>query len=707
MPIRHSQHYNKYREELPDVDSPVEIPDGGPANDQHYSVDELPMPTSPSRLFSNVPTPQTKGGPGVFRPHKKVLEENKGASSPFTARVGGPEVRPIIKRSANDEKIIALSGLLGITPIKVDGVDTLQIPDSLILKSKPMQMAQEEISSLTEAFTEKIAQLKKQLAEEQSKSSQLLKKIEDTSVREKVLVEVNRLSRLYGQLEATSNDYITRANKTNEAKDLVATLSQSQPTLEQLINLVSSDPTEENLEACKTAVTEYKDHVSRIKNLLPNNEPVTSLHETTLENEEEASSTRSAATLRNPRNPSTFIKPLKNVTAVVKKETPITPSKPNQNTLEKVTAPEAPQAEPIPQEIPSIVVKPKEEISLDKEEEKDANTLRNLFQEGVKQRGEDQGMRRRLPQLTLEQIAGASEPSQDTSREDINIFLRTLETRKVEYKRMLTEGISESDHDELVRRIQIISESQRKISEQMYIKEVPKKTEVAQPSQEAVKQEQASPSLPENTTLEKKRGKVNKLFESIKGFFTKKKLDKVWFAFAFPLALGAGNPLAQGTQAKEVASLSPQKTLGQITSWRELIEEEKDLRTLNDLVGPGALSFTNFISKYAPSIHLDVSNPSTIASLSKMQVLELLQSPGIVYGLHDDQRKELCSIVSVLEKYIRAVTAPPTVQTINQTSYEYKDKNITLYQFYDLVRSAITRADTEQETIISKPIRKL
>lgn len=90
-----------------------------------------------------------------------------------------------------------------------------------------------------------------------------------------------------------------------------------------------------------------------------------------------------------------------------------------------------------------------------------------------------------------------------------------------------------------------------------------------------------------------------------------------------------------------------------------------------------------------------------------MQVLELLQSPGIVYGLHDDQRKELCSIVSVLEKYIRAVTAPPTVQTINQTSYEYKDKNITLYQFYDLVRSAITRADTEQETIISKPIRKL
>jgi hypothetical protein len=181
---------------------------------------------------------------------------------------------------------------------------------------------------------------------------------------------------------------------------------------------------------------------------------------------------------------------------------------------------------------------------------------------------------------------------------------------------------------------------------------------------------------PEET--ERRTANVAKLLNTLTPLLVSK-YGRTWRAFIAALVIGTGSSTVEATQQ---APKTPQ-TLQTLTSWTDFLAPAQR-HFLNDIIGDTQLSFADLVKKYSPLV-VDPhgNNPSRLHDISSMKCVDLLSSPLPVYGLTNDQRKELCSVVLNLETIVQAAEAGEAmVTTFTKTPYNYKNQAITLEEFF-------------------------
>lgn len=117
---------------------------------------------------------------------------------------------------------------------------------------------------------------------------------------------------------------------------------------------------------------------------------------------------------------------------------------------------------------------------------------------------------------------------------------------------------------------------------------------------------------------------------------------------------------------------------------------------------PRKMSFVDFMKKYAPTLNMDPNNPSTIQTVADMNCYILLNSTDdIVYGLHEEQRRQLCDVISNWRTVIRATEeAKLGSSEFTELSKKPLDPSLTVEKLYELARKTIATADGLENTKI-------
>jgi hypothetical protein len=121
----------------------------------------------------------------------------------------------------------------------------------------------------------------------------------------------------------------------------------------------------------------------------------------------------------------------------------------------------------------------------------------------------------------------------------------------------------------------------------------------------------------------------------------------------------------------------------------------KDMDDFTDLLSVDSKKFLHdfktkkyeaLLTTYLPSLSSGLSNPSKLGEVSEFICEDLLSSPNAhLYGLIDDQRKELCEFITFQQSLIMAVRG----ETISGTKYTLDTKGITLFGLYEQARKAV------------------
>lgn len=206
-------------------------------------------------------------------------------------------------------------------------------------------------------------------------------------------------------------------------------------------------------------------------------------------------------------------------------------------------------------------------------------------------------------------------------------------------------------------------------------------------------------SMPNQEKIKIKSQKVNKLHEILMTLRATKYGNKNWQAYAAATVIalsgsGIGYIGARAYDTRE-KSEKPYQTLKQAISWKDFPEVELFKSFIEDLSGNNKMNFIDFMKKHAPLLNIDQNNPSTIQTIATINCETLLNSPDeTVYGLHEDQRRQACAIVSTFETIIRATDeAKRGSSQFTELSKKTLDPSLTVEKLYDLVKKTIATAD--------------
>ena len=161
------------------------------------------------------------------------------------------------------------------------------------------------------------------------------------------------------------------------------------------------------------------------------------------------------------------------------------------------------------------------------------------------------------------------------------------------------------------------------------------------------------------------------------------------------------------------ATMKPQ-TFGEamaMESWKNWLQTEDVKKFADDIAGEKSFTFEEAIKKYAP-LNTNTEDLSTIKGVSEMECRALIQAPGTVYNLSEQKRKQLCDLTMNLQTILQATEANKVVKetygentSYIQSPFYYKDKTISLGNYYDIVRKAavaVTLLEKEQQEKLTK-----
>jgi hypothetical protein len=202
--------------------------------------------------------------------------------------------------------------------------------------------------------------------------------------------------------------------------------------------------------------------------------------------------------------------------------------------------------------------------------------------------------------------------------------------------------------------------------------------------------------LSENLTLRLK--KVAKILESFEGRY-----GKDWRKYAIPVALAvaavASYTINKSTNSTTTSTPTLEAQIPKLENWKTAFKEDSLRDFLRDFIGQKELKFSDLIKKYAPSVHLDMGNLSTVSTVSNWRTGELLGDSPTISGLTNEQRKELCDIIKNLaeieaqaEHYLKEA-ASRSLTTYNPSEYKHIGTQVTLLDLYESARKVSTQAE--------------
>ncbi len=181
---------------------------------------------------------------------------------------------------------------------------------------------------------------------------------------------------------------------------------------------------------------------------------------------------------------------------------------------------------------------------------------------------------------------------------------------------------------------------------------------------------------------------------------------KPWQRFAFAIATAAVMASGAGVglllkKEEESAVGTPRRaaTLGEAVSWTDDLkyrynqitlkkndfEKNKDFTIesfVDDLLNTKQYDFYTFIKKYSPYTTLEKGNAATLTKTSSMRVYDLLNSSDGVYGITNEERRDLCSIIQILKLIVES----------EQKDTSVNNKEETLSQLFDRALKVATQA---------------
>lgn len=185
---------------------------------------------------------------------------------------------------------------------------------------------------------------------------------------------------------------------------------------------------------------------------------------------------------------------------------------------------------------------------------------------------------------------------------------------------------------------------------------------------------------------------------------------KPWQKFAVAIAttaiMASGAGVALLLKDEESALGAPRRaaTLGEAVSWTDDLkyrhnqlrltkndfEKNKNFTIesfVDDLLNTKQYNFYTFIKKYSPSTTLDAVNAATLTKISSMRVYDLLNSSDGVYGITNEERKDLCNIIQILKLIVES----------EQKNSPTENKEETLNQLFDNALKIATTAKSAEK----------
>lgn len=223
------------------------------------------------------------------------------------------------------------------------------------------------------------------------------------------------------------------------------------------------------------------------------------------------------------------------------------------------------------------------------------------------------------------------------------------------------------------------------------------------PSPASAPEVSASTAAHETPEPKERSKRVQSLFETLLKLRTRDGKLKGWKFVIGAITLAAGGftagALAQENKANEarIETLVAQNPLT-ATSWRDFPEvhshEMRDF--IKYLTGTSKLDFFAMIRLYGSLMKVSVDNPSTIQAVSVMDVSKLLSSPEPVYGINNDQRAQLCTLITKFQKASQAAEAARK----NLGSFTFTldtTTRMTLEELYNKAVALVASIEKEEE----------
>lgn len=192
----------------------------------------------------------------------------------------------------------------------------------------------------------------------------------------------------------------------------------------------------------------------------------------------------------------------------------------------------------------------------------------------------------------------------------------------------------------------------------------------------------------------KKQKAVDTLFTTrIKNMTRWEQIATAVYAAA-AVGLGAGGVLVGNKLLHQQTSNEKPKTLGEAVSWRDFFNQQ-ELNLIAVLLNTKEYDFYSFIQKASPETTIIRGNAATLTKVSKMIPYELLNYEGAVYGISNEERKDLCGIVNLLGRII--IKSDQYHSYSSSSSIYMHDKNETLEELFEKAKKAATGADSVEK----------
>lgn len=232
--------------------------------------------------------------------------------------------------------------------------------------------------------------------------------------------------------------------------------------------------------------------------------------------------------------------------------------------------------------------------------------------------------------------------------------------------------------------------------------------------------------MPEpSTEVEKERkiSAVRKLFTTLESKLPKKDW-RVWaVAATSAMVLAGAAQLAWNKYGHKETHAIPEmnKTAGSTVSWKHTLvdkdtlkiqsaishndsKEERSLNStvlfLHDLIGDekkGGKDLSELFKKYASSVSFDPST-SRMKDIGLWECDLLLNQPEAIYGLNNDERKEVCRIINHMRVIVQAAEPPaPKGGAMIQNKHYAVSPHETISDLFEAARRAAVEANQREE----------